>query len=1058
MVAIRLRRLLTILLPTLALAIGGCGDDDQSPATTPDVVDDAGESTDADVGVTDTSTDADPEDVGVDTPPPEDTGTEEDATEDTSESDADDRDTIFNPDTNIEPDGGGPDPTGPLGLLTIDPSTGPESGDTPVILFGFGFTVDTEILVNGRLAYDVDFVDSETILARFPANPAGIYDVKVANATEEAILVQGFTYFADLAVDAVEPASGPERGGMPLSVFGAGFTDDSLVSIGGRLGIDALVHSAEEIEFILPPGVEGPADVRVTNSTGSEVLVGGFLYYAEPAIDSIVPAAGAAAGGFTVTINGEGFTDDAVVRFGASPAGVTFVDANTLEVAVPAGMPGPTDVSVVTALGGDTALGGFYYVEEPSGTLEVEAVTPGSGAESGGYVATIAGPGVGDASTVEFDGAEATVLTRAPGAVTVDVPAGAGTVDVFVATSIFEDTLEDGFTYLEELRVDSVSPDVGDTAGGETVTIDGAGFTESVGVRFGPIAAADVDVVSESSLTVVTPPGSLGPVDVEVFDRSRSSVLDDGYLYLEAADVTAVTPSRGAIAGNTRVIIRGRGFYGDVEVLFGDYPAAEVTVVDAATLEVRTPSVPEPERVAVTVIVDGEEVRTGKNFVFYDPFTPAGGWWGGEIDGSVNVTVIDASNGERIESAYVTLHIRVDETAFTCITNVVGQCTISYPDVVGIQTVSASALDYSAVTVTDVDAENIVIALSSTVPPTPGTPPAYTPPLIQGTLAGLDKITDPADDEIILGVIRTTTPGVGASNPPGTGIAQVAWTSGAAPLPYEMFSREGELAVVAICGVYNESTGDFTPHWMGVERRLAIRGEGTVWDVDIECDIRMDQTMTFKFRNPPLAIGGADTNMAIPYLDFGGEGATDLLRIAEGNTEIIVNDRFVPLDDPQLAGIHYEIIGQSVPSAGGLPFSVVFGRDVTNPDERVDFPTSMPPADLVYPSPGGTVVDRRFEWELATDEDADFYYAYIQDLAQEITFWEVWLPGDQHGFNLPYFPPGEGSVALPEGPLVLIVLSVDAITFDYDEFEFNDFGSWNWLAYSAAGWVFINPG
>ena len=1055
MVATRLPRLLTTLLAAALVALAGCGDPPPETGTPgADAGSDTVETTDT---VEDDSVegDTDPADVGVDSPPVEDTG--DDSDDDTIEEDAG-ADSVFNPDTNINPDSGGPDPTGPLGLLTIDPSSGPEEGDTPVILFGFGFTVDTEILVNGRLAYDVDFVDSETILARFPANPAGIYDVKVANSTEEAILVQGFTYYAALTIDSVDPASGPERGGMPLSVYGAGFTDDSLVSVGGRLGIDTRVHSSEEIEFILPPGVEGTADVRVTNSTGSQVLPDGFTYYAEPRIDSILPAAGAAAGGYDVTISGAGFAEDAVVRFGASAASVTFVDANTLEVSVPAGMPGATDVSVATALGGDTEIGGFFYVSEPDGALSLEAVTPNSGGTSGGYTVTVAGPGAGDAESVTFDGSEATILSTSPGAATVQVPTGAGLVDVTVETAGETSTLADAFEFLNELQIDSISPDVGDTAGGETVTITGSGFTDTVGVRFGPITASGVSVDSDSSLSVVTPPGSLGSVDVQVFDRSRSAMAEDGFLYLEEAAVTAVTPSRGAMAGNTRVIIRGRGFYGDVEVLFGDFPAAEVNVIDAATLEVRTPAVAEAQRVAVTVIVDGEEVRTGKNFVFYDPFTPAGGWWGDEINGSVNVTVIDAGNGARLESAFVTLHVRVDETAFTCITNAVGQCTISYPEVMGIQIVSASALDYSAVTVTDVDAENIVIALSSTVPPTPGTPPAYTPPLITGTLSGLDKITDPAEDEIILGVIRTTTPGVGASNPPGTGIAQVTWTSGAAPIPFEMFSREGELAVVAICGVYNESTGDFTPHWFGVERRMAVRGEGTIYEVDIECDIRMNQTMTYKFRNPPLAVGGADTNQAIPYLDFGGEGATNLLRIAEGNTEIIVQDRFVPLDDPQLAGVDYEITGQSVPSAGGLPFSVVFARNVTDPDERIDFPTSMPPADLVYPSPGGTVVDRRFEWELATDEEADFYYAYIQDLAQEITFWEVWLPGDQLGFNLPYFPPGEGAVALPAGPLVLIVLSVDAITFDYDEFEFNDFGSWNWRAYSAAGWVFVNPG
>ena len=1054
MVATRLPRLLTTLIAAALVALAGCGETPPDGSPVADSGNDVTDGTDAPVDEDALEGDADPADVGVDSPTA-DTGA--DSEDDSREEDAG-TDSVFNPDTNITPDGGGPDPGGPLGLLALDPSSGPEEGDTPVILFGFGFTVDTEILINGRLAYDVDFVDSETILARFPANPAGIYDVKVANSTEEALLVQGFSYYANLSVDSVDPASGPERGGMPLSVYGAGFTDDSLVSVGGRLGIDTRVHSSEEIEFILPPGVEGTADVRVTNSTGSQVLADGFTYYAEPTIDAITPAAGDAAGGFDVTISGSGFTDDAVVRFGASAAGVTFVDAETLEVSVPAGMPGATDVSVSTALGGDTEIAGFFYVADPDGALSVDSVTPQTGGTSGGYTVTVAGPSVGDAVSVSFGGSDAAILATSPGAVTVQVPEGAGTVGVTVDTAGETSTLDDAFEYLIELQIVAVAPDIGDTAGGETVTITGAGFTDAVGVRFGPITASGVTVDSESSLSVVTPPGSLGPVDVEVFDRSRSAVAVAGFLYLEEAAVTAVTPSRGAMAGNTRVIVRGRGFYGDVEVLFGDFPAAEVTVIDAATLEVRTPMVPEAQRVAVTVIVDGEEVRTGKNFVFYDPFTPAGGWWGDEINGSVNVTVMDASNGARIESAFVTLHIRVDEVAFTCITNVAGQCTISYADVVGIQTVSASALDYSAVTVTDVDAENIVIALSSTVPPTPGTPPSYTPPLIMGTLSGLDKITDPAEDEIILGVIRTTTPGVGASNPPGTGIAQVTWTSGAAPIPFEMYSREGELAVVAICGVFNESTGVFTPHWFGVERRMAVRGEGTIYEVDIECDIRMDQTMTFKFRNPPFFIGGPDTNQAIPYLDFGGEGATDLLRIAEGNTEIIVQDRLLPLDDPQLAGIDYEITGQSVPSSGGLPFSIVFARNVTDPDDRVDFPTSMPPADLVYPSPGGTVVDRRFEWELATDEDADFYYAYIQDLAQEITYWQIWLPGDQLGFNLPYFPPGEGAVALPVGPLVLIVLSVDAITFDYDAFEFNDFGSWNWRAYSAAGWVFVNPG
>jgi membrane protein required for colicin V production len=41
--------------------------------------------------------------------------------------------------------------------------------------------------------------------------------------------------------------------------------------------------------------------------------------------------------------------------------------------------------------------------------------------------------------------------------------------------------------------------------------------------------------------------------------------------------------------------------------------------------------------------------------------------------------------------------------------------------------------------------------------------------------------------------------------------------------------------------------------------------------------------------------------------------------------------------------------------------------------------------------------------------------------------------------------------------VVLIVLSIKAYTFDYDNWEFNDFGANNWRSYSAGGWVFFNP-
>jgi hypothetical protein len=133
---------------------------------------------------------------------------------------------------------------------------------------------------------------------------------------------------------------------------------------------------------------------------------------------------------------------------------------------------------------------------------------------------------------------------------------------------------------------------------------------------------------------------------------------------------------------------------------------------------------------------------------------------------------------------------------------------------------------------------------------------------------------------------------------------------------------------------------------------------------------------------------------------------------------------------------------------------------LTDTRALVVFDPFLPPADLVYPAaPARRLVERRFEWSLATDVPADFYYAFITDLAQETTYWEVYLPGDESGFNLPFFPPDVSTETpgLPPGEqLVLLVLSIDAITFDYDAFDLNDFSANNWRAFSANGWVFQN--
>jgi hypothetical protein len=1053
---LHMTRFTAILLSLFVASLGaaGCsGADGQSNTDTDvaadvvDAVDTTDDSVDvADVGDDEGSVDSGDDsvdgvdDTGIDAPPdaPEDVGP----------------DGFFDPDV-TDDSGEDSGPSGPVEIYSIDPVRGPVVGGTPVLVLGYGFTPETDILINGRRLESFDFVDEETILGRTPENAAGTWDLKVIGTGGDAVLEDAFTYFATLAITDVEPDAGPTRGGVPVTVRGTGFTDDARVSVDGQLGIDVRYVDSTRIEFVVPPGIAGLADVRVTSVNGSVLAADAFRYYEDITLEAVVPAAGSTVGGYQVDLIGAGFLNDVEVYFGESLAVASLIDANTLRVTAPAGAAGLVDVRVEAAGRlGDVLAGGFLYVA-PEGVEGIDAVLPAVGPTAGGNLVTIAGRGLADADVVRFGPSTATIRSAGENSVVVTAPArAAGLVDVTVEVDGITYTAVDAYRFEPGISVSEVSPSSGPIEGGSTVTISGAGFTADSTVRFGAVGARSVRYIGAATLEAVTPPNTLGFVDVSVSSSGRTGRLQNGFRYTTIAGVSTMTPTRGSIAGNTYVVIRGSGFDADTTAFFDGIESPSVTLLDPSTIAVRTP--PHAAGAAtVTVNVGGETLTLRDRFNYYNPFSDALGWWGGPINGSVNVTVIDITTGSFVPNAFVTLHLRAADSRYTGVTDANGQVTISYPEVVGPQNVSASAAGFSSVTVTNVDAENVIIALASPVPPSPGGGGEEWP-IISGTLTGLDKITDPGPNEVLIAVIRNTTDSPGGQNPPGTGYTEVVYTDGETSYPYSLPVRPGDMAVVAICGVYNEVSGEFTPLYMGVARRIFTR-MGEAYTYNLDCNISMDQFIDFKFIASPLAPGGAEVNQAIPYLDFGGEGGIDLLRIAEGTTEIITGDHMAPLDAPELEGVRYYMVGQAVPRAANLPFSVAYARDVTDPDALVTFGPLAPPPTLRYPAaPARQLVERRFEWALETSVRPDFYYAFITDLAQEVTYWEVWLPGDETSFNLPFFPPDSPVEDLPREPLVFIVLAIDAISFDYDAFEFNDFGAQNWNSYSANGWVIYN--
>lgn len=86
------------------------------------------------------------------------------------------------------------------------------------------------------------------------------------------------------------------------------------------------------------------------------------------------------------------------------------------------------------------------------------------------------------------------------------------------------------------VRVDKVDPGEGITGGGDSVNIVGSGFTPGktqVEVRFGRRKAEQVVISSTNKISVVTPAGDKGPVDVSLaFDDGAHFKIPGGFRYV----------------------------------------------------------------------------------------------------------------------------------------------------------------------------------------------------------------------------------------------------------------------------------------------------------------------------------------------------------------------------------------------------------------------------------------------------------------------------------------------------------------------------------------------
>jgi len=655
-------------------------------------------------------------------------------------------------------DPGEPDPFDPdiITVTAVEPDEGPTAGGVDVMLSGIGFRDGLEVFFGEAPAPDVFVIGPTIAIVRLPPRAAGRVDVTATHidAKIQGLLSLSFRFFETIVVTSVDPAEGPSDGGPPVVVKGRGFTADTRFFIGGRPGLDQRVLDGETLSGISPPGPFGWADVHAVGFNGTGTLADAFHFAKAPILMRISPVVGPAAGGTTVTLEGEGLGDEAVVLFGDNEAEVVAAsrDGTRVTVLTPAredvSETTVVDVSVATSSGSSTLSHAFGYRADAIDPLQLACSHLAPAIGSAGDAVELACTGLAYGGIqVRFGTTPAVTnsIDVAGSRLVVAAPTGSGTTPVEVKTAAADWVQAGNFTYraAAPVAVDNVTPASGPTTGGTTVTIRGRGFGSGTSVQIGVLAATSVTIIDDTTLTAITPPGVPGGADVIVRSSGIEARLRNGFDYRsDVLGLDLIAPAEAARSGGTWLRVYGDGFGGATEVRIGGVTCDVIVRVSSAELAVRSPKL--EVGVYAAEVIDGDQIDTLDNaLVVFDPRSGTGGTRGGTIDETLNVTVWGSGGYGAVSGAFVLVGSD-PEGPWRGITDENGQVTISGPGLYGPVEVTASRDGFTAYSVLVFDAVNVTVLLTQNpTPPTPGgggTPVTPLPnAVLAGKVFGLDK-------------------------------------------------------------------------------------------------------------------------------------------------------------------------------------------------------------------------------------------------------------------------------------------------------------------------------
>jgi hypothetical protein len=562
-------------------------------------------------------------------------------------------------------------PPNPPVISSISPSSGPLSGGTQVTITGQNFMPGCQVKIGGNPAQTLSTASSQIIVATPQGAAAGPVNIRVVNPDQQfAVAQNAFTYLAPqpTTVQVVAPSGGTFQPGQSVTVQWQ--TNGPVSAHAVRLSINGgnfnditqadLPGTARSYTFALPAPPASPAQaiirVAAKDATGGQIAKGDSAPFtltraqaAAPVVTSFNPTAGPVSGGTQVTIFGQNFAGGCTVTFGATAAQIVNITSSQINVvAPPQPAPGPVALKVTNPDSqSGTAPGQFQYTAPPPPQTTVQVSAPAGGTFQEGQQLNVQwqtnGPVSAHAVRLSYDGGDFQNVN------TSDLPANARNFTfplpkppkqssqavVRVAakdasgsqvakgdSSPF--TVQQTPTPPGDPTITSITPNVGATTGGRSVTVKGSNFVAGASLFIGGNPAQNVQVVDSQTITAKTPARSTaGQVNVRVQNPdTKEATLAQGFRYNDAPSISEIAPDNIPVATDGRhVLISGAAFQKGAQVFFKDAAATVQSVSpDGTQLDVVVPRSDTAGSVRVRVLNPDEgEARKADGFTYLGP-------------------------------------------------------------------------------------------------------------------------------------------------------------------------------------------------------------------------------------------------------------------------------------------------------------------------------------------------------------------------------------------------------------------------------------------------------